>query len=48
MEPLAVALKLKRGETPIVAKEVLDVAKDIAKTAGNGKSIQQPTDLTAP
>ena len=27
MEPLAVGLKLKRGETPIVAKEVLDVAR---------------------
>lgn len=31
LEPLSVALKIYRGETPIVAKEVLDVAEDIAK-----------------
>jgi tetratricopeptide (TPR) repeat protein len=29
VEPLAVALRLLRGETPLVAKEVLEVAKDI-------------------
>jgi uncharacterized membrane-anchored protein len=34
MEPLAVALKLIRGEKPIVAKEVMDVAEDIAGTSG--------------
>jgi tetratricopeptide (TPR) repeat protein len=31
MEPLLVALRLKRGDSPIVAKEVLEVAFDIAK-----------------
>jgi hypothetical protein len=31
MEPLIVALKLKRGDSPIVAKEVLEVARDIAQ-----------------
>jgi hypothetical protein len=31
MEPLIVALKLKRGDSPIVAKEVLEVALDIAQ-----------------
>jgi tetratricopeptide (TPR) repeat protein len=30
MEPLVVALRLKRGDSPIVAKEVLEVALDIA------------------
>jgi tetratricopeptide (TPR) repeat protein len=30
MEPLMVALRLKRGDSPIVAKEVLEVALDIA------------------
>lgn len=29
VEPLAVALRLSRGETPAVAKEVLEVARDI-------------------
>jgi len=31
LEPLIVALKLTRGETPRVAKEVLEVAKDIVE-----------------
>jgi hypothetical protein len=35
MEPLVVALKLKRGESPIVAKEVLEVAFDIAAGSEN-------------
>jgi tetratricopeptide (TPR) repeat protein len=30
VEPLAIALQLARGEQPLVAKEVLEVAKDIA------------------
>jgi hypothetical protein len=30
MEPLIVALRIKRGDTPIVAKEVMEVAIDIA------------------
>jgi hypothetical protein len=34
IEPLAVALKLRRGEKPIVAKEILAVAEDIAEAAG--------------
>lgn len=33
LEPLIVALKLLRGETPRVAKEVLEVAKDIVERA---------------
>jgi tetratricopeptide (TPR) repeat protein len=33
IEPLAVALKLKRGEKPVVAKEILAVAEDIAKAS---------------
>jgi tetratricopeptide (TPR) repeat protein len=31
VEPLAVALRLKRGERPLVAKEILAVAEDIAE-----------------
>jgi tetratricopeptide (TPR) repeat protein len=43
MEPLIVALRLKRGDSPIVAKEVMEVAMDIATSApslkrGAGKS----------
>jgi hypothetical protein len=37
IEPLAVALKLKRGEKPVVAKEILAVAEDIAGAAENGR-----------
>jgi tetratricopeptide (TPR) repeat protein len=33
MEPLIVALRIKRGDTPIVAKEVMEVAMDIANNA---------------
>jgi tetratricopeptide (TPR) repeat protein len=33
MEPLVVALRIKRGDTPIVAKEVMEVALDIANNA---------------
>lgn len=29
LEPLLVALKIRKGDTPVVAKEVLDVAQDI-------------------
>jgi hypothetical protein len=32
---MVVALKLKRGESPIVAKEVLEVAFDIAAGSEN-------------
>jgi len=38
MEPLIVALKLKRGDSPIVAKEVLEVAFDIAKVGAEPKT----------
>jgi tetratricopeptide (TPR) repeat protein len=37
MEPLTVALRIKRGETPVVAKEVMEVAKDIANNATASK-----------
>lgn len=33
MEPLVVALRIKRGEKPVVAKEVWEVASDIANDA---------------
>jgi hypothetical protein len=33
LEPLTVALQLARGEEPIVAKEVMEVAKDIVERA---------------
>lgn len=33
MEPLIVALRIKRGDKPIVAKEVMEVALDIANNA---------------
>jgi hypothetical protein len=33
MEPLTVALRIKRGDKPVVAKEVLEVALDIANSA---------------
>jgi tetratricopeptide (TPR) repeat protein len=41
MEPLIVALQIKRGEKPVVAKEVYEVAMDIASgsKASNGVSI---------
>jgi len=29
LEPLLIALKIRRGDKPVVAKEVLDVAEDI-------------------
>jgi len=35
VEPLAGALKIKRGERPLAAKEVLEVARDIAGQAGS-------------
>jgi hypothetical protein len=37
MEPLVVALRIKRGDTPIVAKEVMEVAMDIANNAPESK-----------
>jgi tetratricopeptide (TPR) repeat protein len=37
MEPLIVALRIKRGDTPIVAKEVMEVAMDIANNAPSSK-----------
>jgi hypothetical protein len=40
MEPLIVALRIKRGDTPIVAKEVMEVAMDIANNAPSSKSIE--------
>lgn len=39
MEPLIVALRIKRGDTPIVAKEVMEVAMDIANNAPASKRI---------
>jgi hypothetical protein len=33
MEPLTVALRIKRGDKPVVAKEVWEVALDIANGA---------------
>lgn len=35
VEPLAIALRLSRGEQPMVAKEVLEVAKDIVERFGH-------------
>jgi hypothetical protein len=35
LEPLAIAIKLIRGENPVVATEVMAVAKDIAETTKN-------------
>jgi tetratricopeptide (TPR) repeat protein len=40
MEPLVVALRIKRGDSPIVAKEVMEVAMDIANNAPASKSVQ--------
>jgi tetratricopeptide (TPR) repeat protein len=37
MEPLLVALRIKRGDKPVVAKEVMDVALDIANGAMRSK-----------
>jgi tetratricopeptide (TPR) repeat protein len=37
MEPLIVALRIKRGDTPVVAKEVMEVAMDIANNAKPSK-----------
>jgi tetratricopeptide (TPR) repeat protein len=37
MEPLLVALRIKRGDTPVVAKEVMEVALDIANGAKGSK-----------
>lgn len=34
LEPLLIALKIRRGEKPVVAKEVLDVAEDILERMG--------------
>jgi tetratricopeptide (TPR) repeat protein len=39
MEPLIVALRIKRGDTPIVAKEVMEVAMDIVSNAPSSKPI---------
>ncbi len=36
VEPLAIALQLERGEQPLVAKEVLEVAKDIVSRPQSG------------
>jgi tetratricopeptide (TPR) repeat protein len=38
MEPLLVALRLKRGDKPVVAKEVMEVALDIANGAKRTES----------
>ena len=38
MEPLLVALRIKRGDRPVVAKEVMEVALDIANAEGVRKS----------
>ena len=37
MEPLLVALRIKRGDRPVVAKEVMEVAMDIADGADRSK-----------
>jgi hypothetical protein len=37
MEPLLVALRIKRGDKPVVAKEVMEVALDIANGAKGSK-----------
>jgi hypothetical protein len=34
LEPLLIALKIRRGEKPVVAKEILDVAEDILERMG--------------
>jgi hypothetical protein len=39
MEPLIVALRIKRGDTPVVAKEVMEVAMDIANNAPASRRI---------
>jgi tetratricopeptide (TPR) repeat protein len=44
MEPLIVALRIKRGETPIVAKEVMEVAMDIANSASVSKRTTKPVE----
>jgi hypothetical protein len=41
MEPLIVALQISRGDTPIVAKEVLEVAMDIATTGSSSRRVRQ-------
>ena len=44
MEPLTVALRIKRGDKPVVAKEVWEVALDIANGAQGSKRIaSKPT-----
>lgn len=42
MEPLTVALQLKRGDSPIVAKEVMEVAMDIATGSPKWPKSAQP------
>jgi hypothetical protein len=37
MEPLIIALRIKRGDAPIVAKEVMEVAMDIANNTPSSK-----------
>lgn len=45
MERPTVALRIKRGDAPVVAKEVLDVALDIANSArGSKRTAPKPTD----
>jgi hypothetical protein len=39
MEPLIVALRIKRGDKPIVAKEVMEVAMDIANNSPASKNV---------
>jgi hypothetical protein len=45
MEPLLVALRIKRGDKPVVAKEVMEVALDIANGAkGSKRTATKPAD----
>lgn len=44
-EPLAIALQIKRGDTPVVAKEVMEVAMDIANsTKRSGRTASKPAE----
>jgi tetratricopeptide (TPR) repeat protein/DNA-binding transcriptional regulator YhcF (GntR family) len=44
LEPLLIALKMRRGETPVVAKEVNDVALDILEQMQRNTACHPPRD----
>jgi tetratricopeptide (TPR) repeat protein len=46
MEPLVVALRIRSGDKPVVAKEVLEVAMDIAASAPASKNIPRKSSQT--